>query len=1297
MWHLIPKPKNYWHGVFEEFLKISPIGIETNFFEQGGDSLIAIKILTKLSSDFKIDISMKDIFSFPTIHLLSDFIDCHVTKKKALHLTLKKAPLQDSYCLSSAQKRIFYTMQSNPSSVAYNTPGGILFDRVPSLKKLQKAIDSIIARHESFRTYFVVENEEVKQKILADYHFSLSYEKANYADLGNLFQAFLQPFDLSKPPLFRAKLVEFENQKAILFMDFHHIICDGSSSRIFMEELSQLYKGISLTKNTFDYKDYALWEKNYFTSDRFKQDEIYWVSKFADQEPPVLAMPTNFSRPSVFSFDGNKLSCEISNKNRLYDLCNQFHTTPFLFMLSVYYVLLYKYTNQEELVVGTPVFDRNLKDVENMIGMFVNTLALKNKVDPSKTFVEFVQFVTTNCLEDFQHSSYPFDGLIEHLKVPKDVSRNNPLFDTMFVFQNEGNPVLHFDGFNGSYYIPDNQTSKFDFLLEVIPETNDLKLNLEYYNKIYTKDFMLDFLKHYVAILDFVLANPNTSLKDISILSNLEKKELLTIYENHVLPYPYDKSIIRLWEEQVSKTPNSIAVWYQDEKISYQELKDKVDNFSYYLHKRGVKKGDMVGTLLDRSSHLIIAMLAILKCGAVYLPIDRSFPEARISYILQNSKLKTLIINGSSYKDFANIDVVKMNDSLLEQGFSWEGVKTFPDDSIYSIYTSGSTGNPKGVLVTNQNLNHFIHCFKELFGNTVNKKDICLASTNIGFDVSIWEFFFSLLNGATLCLYPKNTIEDIFDFCEVLMDYKITLCYLPPNILNEVYTILSQNKKRVKLEKILVGVEPIKTSTILKYYDLNPSIRIVNGYGPTETTICCTAFVVTPSNLKSFDVIPIGKPLFNLNAYLLDKDLNLLPKGIPGELYIEGDNVTKGYLHQPKLTKDKYIPSPFNRDKRLYATGDIVKMLPDGTLSFVGRNDSQVKINGHRLELSEITNHVLSYPGISNCSVLVKEQKGHKIMVAYFTADKKVVLNDLRSFLLLKLPFYAVPNRFVQLDKFVLTSNGKVDKKFLEGIALTDEVTYEAPRNHFEKELVRLWQELLNIDKIGITDNFFDLGGDSLLAIRLQIQAFKLGLAISYADIFANPTIKQLSQKVAVTKDSKVDLGDYDYKEMNALLAKNNLPIKKAPQLASLKNVLLTGSTGFIGVHILDKLLSDTQATIYCLVRSKDNVSYMNRLSKMMQFYFGHRYDAFLGNRIQMIQGDITSERLGLSYEDYEKIGRKLSCVINSAAIVKHYGKSEDFGRTNIDGVSHVVDFCKDFSIPLYHLSTLSVSRQCLF
>lgn len=1278
-------------NVFAEYLEIPKLSIEANFFEQGGDSLIAIKIMTKLSSDFKIEISMKDIFTYPTIALLANYIDTNQTKK-TINIPFKKADLQKSYPVSSAQKRIFYTMQANPSSVAYNTPGGIIFNSIPDVKKLEKSLYAIMQRHEAFRTYFVIENGEVKQKILENDNFSLPCTKAKYADLDNLFKSFLQPFDLSIAPLFRAQFVEFENKKSILLIDFHHIICDGSSSSIFMEELCNLYQEMSLTPKVFDYKDYTLWEENYFKSDLFKDDEYYWNSKFAKEELPTLAMPTSFARPTTFSFEGNKLSYEITNTEKIYEICNELNTTPYLFMLSVYYLLLYKYTNQEEIIVGTPIIGRNTKEVNNIIGMFVNTLALKNKINVEQTFHEFVQDITTNCLEAFEHQAYPFDKLIENLDITRDTSRNNPLFDTMFVFQNEGTPTLNFEGLQTTYYVPDNQTSKFDFLLEVVPQNNSFKLNLEYCNKIYSSNFMENFLKHYITIFHFILSNKEVKLKDVCMLSALEKNKILKTYEKNNLPYPSEKSILELFEDQVQKTPKSIAIWYKDEKLTYQELKEKVDNFSYYLYKRGVKKGNIVGTLLDRSTNLIVSMLSILKCGGIYLPISKTFPEDRIDYIVKNSKLKTLIVDSSYTSSNFKDDIIPIDSNVLAQSNTWHGIITSPEDAIYSIYTSGSTGNPKGVLVTNRNLNNFIHSFKKLFHDSVGTKDICLASTSICFDVSIWEFFFTLLNGATLCLYPNDTIEDIFNFCDNLMEKGITLCYIPPNILNEVYTILSQNMKKVKLQKILVGVEPIKTLTISKYYTLNPNMQIVNGYGPTETTICSTAFEVNPSNIGKYDIIPIGKPLFNLNAYVLDKDLNLVPNGIPGELYIEGDNVTKGYLYNPKLTKQKYIPSPFHENKLMYCTGDVVKMLPDGNIAFIGRNDSQVKINGHRIELNEIITSILSYPTITRCSILVKEKKGHKSLVAYFTADKRIVINDLRSFLSLKLPFYAVPNRFIQLDNFVLTSNGKIDKKYLDRIDTTEEIVYEAPRNNFEKELVKLWQEFLNIDKVGITDNFFDLGGDSLIAIRMQIKAFKLGLNISYADIFSNPTIKQLSEKIAINHNSQINISNYDYTKIDNLLSTNTLPIGNKLKKRTLKNVLLTGSTGFVGIHILDKLLSNTNATVYCLVRDKDNVSHINRLYKTLQFYFGHTYDNLVGNRIKIIQGDITDKHLGFSKEDYEKIGKQLSCVINSAAIVKHYGKSSDFDKINIEGVENIIDFCRDFDIKLYHLSTLSVS-----
>lgn len=1287
--YVAPKTKTekYLVTIFEKFLNINKVSVYSNFFALGGDSLIAIKLLTQINYDLKIDLKVQDIFSHPNIYTLSAYIDEKEPMEES-SFKMEKIEKSDSYPATSAQKRVFYTMQMNPDTVAYNTPGGIIFDTIPDLSALEKSLCALIQRHESLRTYFVLEQDEVVQKIKNDIDFSLDIISDKYANLDNLFKEFLHPFDLSVAPLFRTKFVKFDNGKGILFIDFHHIVCDGSSISIFVDELCKLYAGQTLEPISFTYKDYAIAEKNYQNSETFKEDENFWLSQL-EGDIPVLDMPTSYARPNTYSFEGSKITSEFFDFDKLLELCKKLNTTPYMFLLCIYEILLYKYTNQTDIIIGTPIVGRNIPEISNIIGMFVNTLVLRNEINSEQSFSQLLLAVSTNCLNCFDHSSYPFDQLVEKLNIPRDASRN-PIFDTMFVYQNEGNPNISIDSIKTSYYVPDNKTSKFDFLLEITPLDSSLKFNLEYRTKLFSKKFMEDFLAHYIQILNVVISNIDIKIKDISMLSDEESSHILQAYDKRVLSYPSNSSIIELFEEQVTKNPNSTAIIYGEQKLTYRELKKEVDLFSSYLYRRGVKKGEIIGTLLDRSSHLIIAMLSIMKCGCVYLPISTDFPQDRIEYMIQNSKLNILITESSYHGSYFNKDAICMDKINLSK-IQNIPVSYSPDDIIYSIYTSGSTGKPKGVLITNRNLNNFIHSFNKLYDYSVSTKDICLATTSICFDVSIWEFFFTLLNGATLCLYEKNTIEDIFDFCDTLIDRKITMAYLPPNILNEVYAILSQSTKKVHLQKLLIGVEPIKTSTISKYFELNPDMKIVNGYGPTETTICCTAFVVTPSVCEKYPIIPIGKPLYNLKAYILDKDLCPVPVGVPGELYIAGDNVSNGYVHNKKLTDEKFTISPFDPSQRMYSTGDVVKMLPDNNISFIGRNDGQVKIKGHRIELSEISNIILSYPSVTKCWTIVKEKNNNKIIVSFFTADKKVILNDLRSFLTLKLPFYSVPNHFVQLDKFVLTTNGKIDKKYLDGIKLQDTNHYEAPHNDFQEKLVKLWKEFLNVDKIGINDNFFDLGGDSLIAIRMQIEAFRLGLNISYADIFSHPTIKQLSEKIAV-HSSPLDIGDYDYSKINALLEKNQSPVTKRVKKVKLKNILLTGVTGFVGIHILDKLLSDTKATIYCLVRNKNHVSYTDRLYKTLQFYFGHKYDKLVGTRIQIIKGNVTEKHLGLSDESYSFLGNKISCIINSAAIVKHYGKSSVFNEVNIKGVENMIAFCKDFNIKLYHLSTLSVS-----
>lgn len=546
----------------------------------------------------------------------------------------------------------------------------------------------------------------------------------------------------------------------------------------------------------------------------------------------------------------------------------------------------------------------------------------------------------------------------------------------------------------------------------------------------------------------------------------------------------------------------------------------------------------------------------------------------------------------------------------------------------------------------------------------------------------------TLLNGASLYLYEENNINDIFNYCKTIIKNKISLLYIPPNILEDVYNILSQYSN-VPINKLLIGVEPIKSTVIKKYYELNPEMKIINGYGPTETTICATACCLDKSIISKYNIVPIGKPLFNLRLFVLDKDLQPVPLGIPGELYISGDNVGKGYLNNKELTDNSFIQLPHLNCKRAYKTGDLVKWNTDGNISFIGRNDSQIKINGHRIELGEIETAIAEYPNINKCIVLLNNNK----LIAYFTAQKQLNLADLKAFLQRKLPDYFMPNFFVQIDSFKLTANGKIDKKALKQIKIDTTTTYEAPTTEVQKKLVSAFEKILGIEKIGINDNFFELGGDSLMAIKLQIEAFNKGLDISYKDIFKYPTIKQLEEILSnVNSSESLEDDEFDYTQIDELIQKNSLSKNTKLKRGKIKNILLTGATGYMGAHILDSLIRNTRSNVYCLIRAKNNQDPQTRLLEMLRFYFGNKYEKLIFKRIFAVEGDITSPSLGLNDLYYDELGNNISCVINSAAIVKHYGKSNIFNNTNILGTKNIIKFCNDFNCKLFHLSTLSIS-----
>lgn len=1283
--------------IIKNILNINNISVNTNLFELGMDSLSIIKLITEISYIFKVEITFSDIFNNNTISTLSSFIDN--SNYKIIKTTINQVEKSDFYPVSCAQKRIYYSSNiAGKNSIVYNVPGGIIMNKIPDISKLENCFIELIKNHDSLRTYFDIENGNLVQKISDTIDFKLNITSANYKDINTCFRNFVKPFNLNKAPLFRANLVKFENDKCLLLFDMHHIIADGTSLHIFIRDLCALYNDKSLDKTCLTYKDYSVWENNNLNSDKFNYDKDYWISQFKN-DIPILNMPTNYIRPVEKSFKGSKVYQTIDSDltTRIMDFSKNTGVTPYMVLLAAYYILLSKYSMQDDIVIGSPIAARDNSQLENIIGMFVNTLPLRMKINYDYSFADFLKEIKTMCLNSFEHQTYPLDELINNLKVTRDASRS-PLFDVLFTYQNNGYDKLTLGDIESEYYIPDTKISKFDLSLEVIPTDNRLNINFEYCTKLFNEEFIQNISNHYINILKVILNSPNIKISDIDMLFKEEKHRIIHDFNNTHLAYPFESNLVDLFKDTVAKHPNNIAVQFGEKTITYKELDEKSNYLADKIFNSGVKKGDIIGVCMNKSIELIISIWAILKNNCVYMPMYVGYPKDRLEYMIENSNCKLLIIN-STMKNVINTNCNCLDIEGFEKMQNMDefniNTKISPTDVAYIIYTSGSTGKPKGVKIMHRNLINYIFAFTKLFKN-ITFKDRFLSSTNISFDVSIWELFLSILNGATLVIYTEELINNIFEYSRNIIDYEITALYIPPNILEEIYTIL-KNSKNIKINKLLVGVEPIKKSTLNKFYDLNPDIKIINGYGPTETTICSTALEYEKDEGDE-DIVSIGKPLSNTNIYIVDKYMNILPIDVPGELCISGDGVGDGYINNPTETDSHFVRNIFDDSSKLYKTGDIAKWNKDGTIKYIARKDNQVKFSGYRIELKEIDYTVMKYPSITKCLTTIFNNGKKSYLVTYFTADKNINTSDLSIFLQTKLAFYMIPSIYIQLDNFPLTVNGKIDKNNLPKPEIKSEQVYVPPVTDMEKKLCAIWQDLFGMKKIGINDNFFDLGGDSLSAIKFQVEALNHNLNISYSDIFSYPTIKLLASKASNEISEKRKTEHFNYSKINELLSKNCIEnIPKNLKTYEIKNILLTGATGFLGAHILDAYLSSTSKGIaYCFVRRKDLIDPEIRLRKNLEFYFGNKYDKMFGDRIKVITADITFENFGLNPYDYEDLSKKVNIVINSAALVKHYGEYEQFNDINVLGTQRLIDFCKKYHKKLYHISTTSVSGMGL-
>lgn len=1093
------------------------IGINDNFIDLGGHSLIAIEFVSRIQKELGVELYIKDIFQHTTIERLAAHIETLVKKSRS---KITPVPHQHYYPISTAQKRLFIINQTS-NSTNYNMPGVFELKGNWDSKQLEVIFQKIIERHESYRTSFKIVNGVPVQEVQSKVDFRIQHVQLRDRDPMELVHSLIQPFDLSHPPLLRVYLIHVQEGKFMLFVDMHHIISDGTSIKTLMEDFIAFYKGDTLTPLEVQYKDFTKWQEEHLLSEEMKKQEEYWLEVFST-EVPDINIPLDRARPSITNFKGDNLKFTIEGETlaKLKQVARRNEVTLFMVLFSVYNILLSKYSNKEDITVGVPIIGRKNDEIKNIIGMFVNTLAIRNYPQSTLSFSDFLGQVKENLLKAYEHQEYPFEKLIDLLNLPFDRSKS-PLFQTMFVMQ--GTP---FDSFQvgGLEVLPvevDQQDIKFDLTFE-IKEKEALEVKINYSTALFNLDTIQRMAGYFKELIHQITDNNSILLQDIQLLSEAEQR--LQIYQWNDTKEAINTSKIyqERFEEQVEQTPNRIAVFTNDGSLTYNELNQKANQVAHLLREKGVKPETIVGIMLHRSTEMIIGILGILKAGAAYLPVNPSLPIERINYMIQDSQVKILLTNVPIHSEiqFSGLTVQVNARIIAEQDTNNPAHITKPNDLTYVIYTSGSTGNPKGVMIEHHSLINRLEWMQNNYPLT--ESDIIMQKTPYTFDVSVWEILWWSMYGATVYLLPPDGEKEPALIAKAIEEHKVSVMHFVPSM----FTIFLEHLKQgyaydlSSLRQIFTSGEALLSSHVVDFHERiskHFNTRLTNLYGPTEATIDVSYFDCDEPIVSS--TIPIGKPIANTSLYILNKQYQIQPIGVDGELYIGGIGLARGYLNRHELTESKFIDNPFIPGTKMYQTGDVARYLPDGNIEYIGRTDDQVKIRGNRVELGEVETKLMSHDSITDAVIIaVKEENGNYDLCAYYVADDPIPNLELRNFLSSKLPDYMLPTMYVCLDSIPLNPSGKVDRKALRNRKdITKSKEYLAPSNEIEERLTKVWAEFLAMEEqsIGMMDSFFELGGHSLKAVSIISKIYEeFGVQLSLKDIFQSPTIRELTQLI---------------------------------------------------------------------------------------------------------------------------------------------------------------------------------------
>ena len=1061
-----------------------------------------------------------------------------------VHPVARHAPLP----LSFAQQRLWVFDSLNPLSAAYNLAGAIRLRGHLNRAALKRSFEEIVRRHEVLRTTFVVLDWEPVQIIaesadlslpLIDLHSLRADEREAEAKRLATKEA-QSPFDLSAGPLLRLTLLQLDEDEHLLLLNMHHIISDGWSIGVMVREFSLLYPAFNAGRDSplptlpVQYADFAVWQRNRMQGEFLDRQLSYWKRQLGGHLP-TLELPTTRPRPAAQTFHGarERLRLSADLTGALKALCQRADVTLFMLLLAVFKLLLHRYTGQDDFAVGTTIANRNRVEIEPLIGFFVNTLALRTDLSGDPTFIELMRRVRDVSLSAYAHQDMPFEKLVNELQLERDPARS-PLFQVMFVLQNAPTQTLRLPGLSLESIFIENWTSKFDLTLELTESEQGLEAVLEYNTDLFDGQMVVDMLRHFQALAESVVDNPLLPISQIPLIKEQERRMLLTEWAGkRSASYPPRESLIQLFEAQVERTPDAPALFFEDERLTYAELNRRANRLAHRLRRMGVEREMLVGIWMERSVEVVVAILGVLKAGGAYVPMDPMYPPPRLAFMLEDAEVTVLLTQQSLRErvppcaarllclDGEQHENGSKEDSSSEQN---PGLDIPPENLAYVIYTSGSTGKPKGTLVSHGNVVRLFQATEEWFG--FNESDVWTLFHSYAFDFSVWEIWGALLYGGRLVIVPHLTSRSPDAFYQLLSREQVTVLNQTPSAFRQLVGLEEALDLpfRLNLRLVIFGGEALEPQSLRPWFDRHGDRepQLVNMYGITETTVHVTYRPLCAADADRTGRGFIGGPIPDLEVYLLDRHLEPVPVGVPGEIYVGGSGLARGYLKRAELTAERFVPHPFSArpGERLYKSGDAGRYAPDGDIEYLGRIDQQVKVRGFRIEPGEIEAVLAQHAAVREAVVMVRDEGGEKHLVAYLVrrGEESLNVSRLRDFLKQRLPEYMVPASFVYLDALPLTTHGKVDRKALPAPASERplmEKVYAAPQTPVEEVLAGIWEEVLRLERVGLDDNFFDLGGDSIRAIQLHARARAAGLDFSLQQIFRHSTVRELAQTVS--------------------------------------------------------------------------------------------------------------------------------------------------------------------------------------